>query len=65
MRNRTRPDREAWRVALPPDLKDITRRNTITGDYGCGRITFTAHHSVESGSQGLTRLCQTPYAPPL
>lgn len=68
------PGTETWGVP-PPESKSPL---TITGEYGCGRILFTAYHTVESGGYvGLTPqelilmylileigVCQTPYAPP-
>jgi hypothetical protein len=68
------PGAESWGV--PP--ADSNWPLTITGEYGCGRIMFTAYHTVESGGYvGLSPqelvlmylileigVCQTPYAPP-
>lgn len=68
------PGAESWGV--PP--ADQNWPLTITGEYGCGRIMFTAYHTVESGGYvGLSPqelilmylileigVCQTPYAPP-
>ncbi|MBL9101644.1 MAG: hypothetical protein JNL82_11845 [Myxococcales bacterium] len=68
------PGAESWGV--PP--ADMQWPLTITGEYGCGRIMFTAYHTVESGGYvGLSPqelilmylileigVCQTPYAPP-
>lgn len=68
------PGAESWGV--PP--ADSNWPLTITAEYGCGRIMFTAYHTVESGGYvGLSPqelvlmylileigVCQTPYAPP-
>lgn len=66
---------ETWGVP-PADQKWPL---TITGEYGCGRIMFSAYHTVESGGYvGLTPqelilmylileigVCQVPYDPPM
>ncbi|MEZ4427871.1 MAG: carboxypeptidase-like regulatory domain-containing protein [Nannocystaceae bacterium] len=66
---------ETWGVP-PPDGKYPL---TVTGEYGCGRILFTAYHTVEGSSYtGLTPqelvlmylileigVCQVPFDPPV
>jgi hypothetical protein len=68
------PGAESWGV--PP--ADSSWPLTITGEYGCGRIMFTAYHTVESGGYvGLSPqelilmylileigICQVAYDPP-
>jgi hypothetical protein len=68
------PGAESWGV--PP--ADSNWPLTLTGEYGCGRIMFTAYHTVESGGYvGLSPqelilmylileigVCQTAYEPP-
>jgi hypothetical protein len=63
-----------WGVPPPGELHPLT----ISAEYGCGRILFTAYHTVEGRSYvGLTPqelvlmylvmeigVCQTPYEPP-
>jgi hypothetical protein len=65
---------ESWGVPPVGELHPLT----ITAQYGCGRIMFTAYHTVEGRSYvGLTPqelvlmylileigVCQTPYEPP-
>jgi hypothetical protein len=65
---------ETWGV--PP--ADEQHPLTITAEYGCGRLMFTAYHTVEGRDYvGLTPqelvlmylimeigICQTPYDPP-
>lgn len=65
---------ETWGAPPPGTMHPLT----ITAEYGCGRIMFTAYHTVERGDYvGLSPqelvlmylileigVCQTPYEPP-
>lgn len=69
------PGAASWGVPPPESQWPLT----ITGEYGCGRIMFTAYHTVESGGYvGLSPqelilmylileigVCQVPYDPPM
>ncbi|MCA9717881.1 MAG: hypothetical protein KC468_24630 [Myxococcales bacterium] len=66
---------ETWGVPPPSEQHPLT----VTGEYGCGRVLFTAYHTVEGGGYvGLTPqelvlmylileigLCQVPFNPPV
>ncbi len=66
---------ETWGVPPPEGQHPLT----VTGEYGCGRVLFTAYHTVEGGGYvGLTPqelvlmylileigICQVPFNPPV